>query len=262
MIKNKKTKVEKYYDKWTIHYLNSGYGNVIQAHRPTNIEDLHKYTALKSGMKDGMKILDLGCGVCGPTIYFSEHFNIDITGFAISEEHIKYSKKFLTEKQMEQKIRLVKGEFHNLHKYFEREEFDLILMLEAYGHAANQDKLLRSAESILKKNGHIYIKEYFQKEITGSFKRKRGIKRAIKNMNKLYAYNLPNITKTIKTMRTLNLELIEVNRHKLPLDNEKSVAEFEKTHGIDIFEGGFHYQILEPLELYFKKLADIDAPIV
>jgi ubiquinone/menaquinone biosynthesis C-methylase UbiE len=257
-----KPKVEKYYDKWTIHYLNSGYGNVIQAHRPTNVEDLHEYTAKNAGMKDGMKILDVGCGVCGPTIYFAENFDVQLTGFAISEEHIRYSKKSIAEKNLHEKIKLVKGEFHNLHKYFENEEFDLIIMLEAYGHAANQNKLLRSAEKILKKNGHIYIKEYFQKEITGSWERKRKMKRAIRNMNRIYAYNLPDLTKTIQSFRKLNMELVEVNRHRLPLDNEKSVGEFEETHGIDLFEGGFHYQILEPLELYFKKLSDIDAPIV
>jgi ubiquinone/menaquinone biosynthesis C-methylase UbiE len=257
-----KPKVEKYYDKWTIHYLNSGYGNVIQAHRPTNVEDLHEYTAKSARIKDGMKILDVGCGVCGPTIYFVEHFDIQISGFAISEEHIKYAKKSIAEKNLDKKIKLVKGEFHNLHKYFKTEEFDLILMLEAYGHAANQSKLLHSAEKILKKNGHIYIKEYFQKEINGSLERKRGMKKAINNMNRVYAYNLPDLTKTIHTLRKLNLELVEINRHRLPLDNKNSVEEFEQKHGIDLFEGGFHYQILEPLELYFKKLADIDEPII
>ena len=88
------------------------------------------------------------------------------------------------------------------------------------------------------------------------------MKNAIKNMNEIYAYNLPDLTKTIESMRKLNLELIEVNRHRLQLDNEDSVAQFERTHGIDIFNGGFHFQILEPMELYFKKLIDIDGMII
>ncbi|MFO7790090.1 MAG: class I SAM-dependent methyltransferase [Bacteroidales bacterium] len=258
----KRSQVKTHYDEYTKHYLSSGYGKVIQAHRPTNVEDLLAYTARQAGIKDGMYILDVGCGVCGPAVYFAEHFDVKIDALTISEEQINYSKKFIAEKNLDDKIKLVKGDFHIMDKYFEKETYDLILMLESYGHAKCHKKVIQSAEKVLKKEGRIYIKDYFQKEITGRKQRKNAVKRAIRNMNKTYAYNLPDLIKTIKYLREANMNLLQVNRNKLPLDNEKSVQQFEGEHNIDIFEGGFHYNFLEPLELLFFKPENIDDPII
>jgi hypothetical protein len=52
-----------------------------------------------------------------------------------------------------------------------------------------------------------------------------------------------------------------VKRNELPIDEQEYVAVFEKKYNIDIFEGRFHYQFVEPLELFFKKPTDIDTPI-
>ncbi len=257
----KKSQVKTYYNQYTMHYLSSGYGNVIQAHRPADVKDLLAYTAEQAGIKDGMNILDVGCGVCGPAVYFAEQFDVKINAITISEEQIKYAENLIAEKKLEHKISLVQGDYHALPTYFENEKFDLIIMLESYGHAKHHKKLIQSAEKVLKKKGRIYIKDYFQKELTGNKQRKKGMKRAIKNMNKAYAYNLPDLNKTIKYLRLLDLNLIRVNRNRLPLDNEKSVQQFEEKFNIDLFEGGFHYIFLEPLELLFQKPTDPDEII-
>src|SRR5689334_6724984 len=46
------------------------YGDTIQAFRTTDITKLLEYQARSMGLKNGMKILDAGCGICGPAIYF------------------------------------------------------------------------------------------------------------------------------------------------------------------------------------------------
>lgn len=258
----KKTqKVKDYYNKWTKKYLDSGYGNIIQAHRPADVEKLLDYIAEKSGIKNGIKILDAGCGVCGPAIYFAQKFDVNITAITISEKQVEISKKNIEEAGLYNKIEVKLADFHKLSEYFEKESFDLIIMLESYGHSTCPAKVFEGIEFTLKKEGHVYVKDYFKKQITGSYKRRKAMKRVINNMNKIYAYNLPSLENTIKRIRKTDLELEYITRNQLPLQNEDSVLSFEKIHGIDLFEGGFHYQILEPLELYFKKLSDIDAPI-
>src|SRR6056297_890934 len=109
-----KQNTEKYYDSWTEKYLNSGYGNIIQAHRPTNVEDLLNYTAKKAGIKDEMKILDAGCGVCGPAVFFAKKFDIKIEALTISEVQLNHSKKLINQNELNNKIKLFKGDFHNL----------------------------------------------------------------------------------------------------------------------------------------------------
>lgn len=255
-------KTKKYYDKWTIHYLNSGYGNIIQAHRPTNVEELLDYIAAKSDMKSGMKILDAGCGVCGPAIYFAKKFDVQITAITVSEKQVEIAQRLIKEENLNDKVEVLLADYHNLKTLFKKESFDLVIMLESYGHNQSPKEVFEGIEFVLKKEGHVYIKDYFKKPLTGSKERKKAMKRIIKNMNDVYSYNLPTLEKTIQLIRETDLELEYITRNQLPLQNDDSVLSFEEIHGIDLFEGGFHYQILEPLELYFKKLADIDAPIV
>ncbi len=259
--KVKTTQVEKYYDKWTPHYLQSGYGHIIQAHRPADVTQLLQHIAHNSGIRSGMKILDAGCGICGPAVYFAKQFDISITALTISKVQTEIARKYVADNGLSDKIEVVAGDYHQLAKLFPEESFDLVIMLESFGHALNPELVLSGVNKVLKKEGHIYIKDYFAKEVTGDAIRKKAMKRIIANMNKTYTYNLPDLNRTVKILRELDLELQYIVRNKIPLANDDSVLSFEKTHGIDIFEGGFHYQILEPLELYFKKLTDIDAPI-
>lgn len=254
--------VKNYYNKWTPKYLESGYGNIIQAHRPANVEELLDYIAEKSGIKNGMRILDAGCGVCGPAIYFAKKFDVQITAITISEKQVEIAQKLIKEANLSDKIEVLLADYHNLKTLFNKNSFDLAIMLESYGHSQSPKKIFEGLEFVLNKEAHVYIKDYFKKPLTGSKERKKAMKRVIKNMNDVYSYNLPSLEETIQLIRDTDLELKYITRNQLPLQNDESVLSFEEIHGIDLFEGGFHYQILEPLELYFKKLTDIDAPIM
>lgn len=259
--RHKSKQTQNYYNEWTKHYLQSGYGDVIQAHRPADVKQLLDYIIAQSGMKSGMKILDAGCGVCGPAIYFAQQLDIEIDAISISDEQIRIAKDKIQQNRLEKLIHTHVSDYHNMDKHFQAESFDLIIFLESFGHSTTPNKVLNAAVSLLKPGGKLYIKDYFQKEITGNKTRKTAIRRIIKNMNTAYAYNLPDLNHTIQTLRQSDMELIRINRNELPLDNDKSVLEFEKEHGIDLFEGGFHYRFLDALELLFSKPHDVDEPI-
>jgi len=257
----RKYNVGSYYDKWTKHYMNTGYGNVMQAHRTADVNELLTYIIKNSGIKNGLKILDAGCGICGPSVYIAKKFNVQITALTISKKQATIAKDYISQQNLQHKIEVITGDYHNLSNYFKDETFNLVIMLESYGHCHSPKKVLKGINSVLKKEGHVYIKDYFKKEFTGSHERRSSMKKIVKNMNKVYSYNLPDINKTLKILRRLDFELINIQRNKLPLYNDDSVKEFETNHDIDIFMGGFHYQILEPIEFYFKKPTDIDAEI-
>ena len=258
----KKTRnVEKYYNEWTQRYIDSGYGDVIQAHRPQDLNELLSYISKNSGIKNRMRILDAGCGICGPAIFFAKQFDVNIIAITNSIEQVKIAKSKINEQKLTGKIEVIHADFHKIDTFLKKEDFDLVIMLESYGHATNKKLVLSAISKVLKNEGHLYIKDYFQKEITGSRERKQSMKRFIKNMNNYYAYKLPDVNQTIKILRQLNLNLQYVKRNEVSIGNQEYIAVFEKKYGIDIFEDRFHYQFLEPLELYFRKPADIDAPI-
>ncbi|HQP05297.1 MAG TPA: class I SAM-dependent methyltransferase [Bacteroidales bacterium] len=247
-----------YYDTWTRYYLETGYGDVIQAHRPPDVEQLFRHIINQTGITDGLKILDAGCGVCGPAAYFARHFEVEITSITNSAVQVEIARQKLAQTSLKGKINIQQIDFHKLVENYSAENFDLVLMLESFGHAVDKTALLKGVTHVLKKEGYLYIKDYFAKEITGSHERKRGMKRAIANMNKHYCYNLANLNHTIKTLRNLDLDIIYIMQNPLPIGSQDFVKDFEARHGIDIFEGGFHYLFLEPLELFFKKTGNID----
>lgn len=254
----RKKAVEKYYDEWTHRYISSGYGDIIQAHRPTDVNELMHYICSSAGVRDGMKILDAGCGICGPAVFIAKNFDVTITAVTNSNEQVRLSVDNIERNSLGDKIRILKADYHHLDEYFEKEQFDMVIMLESFGHAVNQKEVLSGVDHVLKKEGWLYIKDYFMKEITGTKERRAGLKKAIKNMNRIYAYNLPDLNQTIKTLRKLDLNLHTIKKTNVPLNNAQSVIAFEKQFNIDIFEGGFHYLFLEPLELLFKKPEQLD----
>lgn len=257
----KKYNTGKYYDQWTKNYLDTGYGNVIQAHRPENVNDLLLYIAKNANIKPGMKILDAGCGICGPAVFFAKNFDVQISAITISDNQKEIANEYIAKENQQNKIEIIKGDFHKLTDYYTDESFDLVIMLESFGHSHSPKQVFNGISRVLKKDGHLYIKDYFRKEFTGDRKRRTAMRNIVKNLNNAYSYNLPDLNESIKLLRLLDLELVYIQRNKLPLSNDNSVKEFETKHNIDIFNNGFHYQVLEPLEIYFKKLSDIDAEI-
>lgn len=260
--KNKIKKVEKYYNELTKSYISSGYGDIIQAHRPPDPVLLLQYLSKNARIKNGMKILDAGCGICGPAIFFAKNFDIHITSITNSLEQVKVAKSKIENELLNDKIEVLLADYHKLYKLFAKESFDLVIMLESYGHAVNKFQVLSGVDYVLRKEGNLYIKDYFQKEITGSKERRKGMIKAIKNMNKCYCYNLPDINQTLKILRNLNLELQYVKKNELQVETQNFVRTFEAENNIDLFDGGFHYLFLEPLELYFRKPTDIDELIL
>lgn len=251
--RSKPNDVGNYYNQWNERYLQY-YGDTIQAHRPEKINDLHQYIMESSGMANGMKILDAGCGVCGPAIYFASHKEIFIEAVTISSAQAETAKKNISEKNLDSKINVAIADFHNADKYFPENHFDMVIFLESFGHSTYQQQAIRAAARIIKPNGYIYIKDYFRKELNGNRERKLLMKKGVKNMNKEYRYNLADLHYTIHWLKKEKFELIFIKTPDFKMDNINVVNAFEDAFGIDLFEGKDKPQIVEPLEILFQKI--------
>lgn len=251
--RTKPNDVGNYYNQWNEKYLKY-YGDTIQAHRPQDIDELHQYILTSSGIASGMKILDAGCGVCGPSIYFASQKHITIEAITISEAQAETAKHNISKKNLEDKINVTVADFHHADQVFPENHFDMVLFLESYGHSTYQKQVIKAAVKVLKKNGFIYIKDYFKKEFSGNSKRKTLMQTGIKNMNKEYCYNLANLYFTIHWLKKEKLELVFIKAPDFKMDNIHVVNAFENAYGIDLFEGQDKPHIVEPLELLFRKV--------
>lgn len=245
--------VGKYYDNWTAKFLQSGYKNVIQAHRSENIEETLDYIIESAGIKDGMHILDAGCGVCGPAIYFATKRNVRIDCVTNSKVQKEIAEEEIEKNNLSDKVKVHLLDYHQLEKLFSEKSFDLVYFLESYGHATDQTRVIKAAHRVLKPGGKFYIKDYFAAETHSSIYKNLRMLLGIKNMNKVYRYNMADLYHTIYTLRNLQMQLVKIQRPVFSWDNDKTLMDFEIANGINLFEGKKVVSIVSPLELLFVK---------
>lgn len=243
--------VENYYNKYTKKYLEV-VPSAIQSHRTAEEPEMFEYFMASMGISDGMRLLDAGCGVCGPAVYFASKYDIRIDAVTNSEVQLQISKENIEKNDLCGKISVVKGDYHFLDRDYNHGAYDVVYFLESYGHACDHKKALKSASKLLKKGGVLYIKDYFQRDV----KNMKVIKKVSSNMNKKYFYNLPDLYYTLHILRNLDFEIIKTGVPRFEHDMGEKAVEFERNNNIDLFGeykvyGRIAYADL--LELVFRK---------
>jgi ubiquinone/menaquinone biosynthesis C-methylase UbiE len=238
--------VRDYYNAFTRKYLNI-YGDVIQAFRPKKEKDLLNYIAVSSGLKWKTKIVDAGCGVCGPARYFAKKFNSEIDAITISEVQKEEAEKKIRQDHLEKNIKVVCGDFHQLTSYFEPENYDAVYFLESLGHSNEPGNAIKEACKILKKSGYIYIKDFYKKEVSDPAEQEK-INKVIGNMNKHYCYNTLDLLEVIRALRNEGFIIDFIKKFDFK-DDTKIRANFEKDMQIDVFEGLPEFAPAEWLEI-------------
>jgi cyclopropane fatty-acyl-phospholipid synthase-like methyltransferase len=243
-------KVGDYYNQWQQHY-NDVYGDTIQAYRPKDKNELMQYIAQSSDIADGMKVLDAGCGICGPAIWLAKHYNVHITGVTVSQIQVEQSIESIRKNCRSEAIEVLHGDYHELSSMFKADTFDRILFLESLGHAADVSRVIGETYKVLKPGGCIYIKDFYYKEPSDNYWNKR-IEKVVANINRLYSYNTLNLNKTLTALRSQNFEIDFVK--KFSFSDDISIRyEFEQRFGIDIFNGESEFYPAEWLEIKCKK---------
>lgn len=105
----------------------------------------------KKYLKDGIKVLDLGCGN-GRLVSLLKDYKIDYVGSDISESLLNYAKK--QEKGKINEFRFVESDMMKLD--FPKESFDIIFMIASFHHLENKKQrleLLQNMNFWLKKDG-------------------------------------------------------------------------------------------------------------
>jgi cyclopropane fatty-acyl-phospholipid synthase-like methyltransferase len=223
--------IQKHYDRFTNTYLEV-VDSAIQSHRSVNEQDMYDYYINIMDIRDGMKLLDAGCGVCGPAIYFARKKDIHIDAINISSTQIDMAKQKIDEYGLSDKINAVSGDFHLMNQYFDASAYDIVYFLEAYGHSTNQEALLTDALQMLKKGGLLYIKDYFKKDVPNM----KPVNKIAGLMNKNYAYNLPCLYNTLSVLRKHHCEILLVRKPGFNDDGGMVSAKFAEKSNIKLFK--------------------------
>lgn len=246
--------IEAYYDRETDSYL-STYGKIIQASRPASDEDFINYLIDVIGLEDGMRVLDAGCGVCGPAIEFAKLKKLDIEAITISGVQVDESNKNIAETNLMDRINVTKGDFSQLDSIYQANSFDRIFFLETLGYAEDIRTVLSSAVKVLKPGGSIYVKGFFEVPILDPAKRKVQ-HHIIEQVRVEYLYKSVDTIDLIEAFRELGLYIEFVKPFSMVEDFTRA-ATFEQQnsfHNIYTTAINSSFQIVEVLEVKFRKI--------
>lgn len=118
------------------------------------VEMLQSYVE-KAGLKDGMEILDLGCGWGSGALYFAEVLpKANITAFSNS----RTQKEYIDSKAKEKGLKNLKVITGNVVDYeFEKEAFDRVVSIELFEHMKNYELLMAKISRALKPGGKLFV---------------------------------------------------------------------------------------------------------
>jgi sterol 24-C-methyltransferase len=105
-------------------------------------------------MNANTKALDVGCGVGGPMRNIQAFTGSDITGVTINEYQVRVGNQYSAQKGVDEKCRIVQGDFQNLAELFQKEEFDVAFEIEATCHSPDRVKTFSGVNHCLKKGGY------------------------------------------------------------------------------------------------------------
>lgn len=125
-----------------------------------------------SGFKENSKILDMGCGVGGSSLFLAENINAEVTGININRKQIE-----IAEKINHPKLKFICANY--LESELESSKFDGIWALETICHCQDKNDFIKEANRLLKPGGHLVLAEYFirQEEFNESKAIKKWLRR-------------------------------------------------------------------------------------
>ena len=243
------TDVERYYEEMTPAYL-SGFGEVFQGSRPESTEELLGYIAEAADLREGMRVLDAGCGVCGPATWFARHRGAEVEGLTVSPLQVVEATRRIAEEGLSGSVTVRAGDFHALDRLYPKDSFDRVLFLESLCHAEDYRRVLEGARAVLKAGGALYIKDFYAVDYRAWPERLAAQAADLHRLNSLYRLAVPDLASLVDLVGELGLTILymrspafeptyrqwaEYERHAGRSWNPQSGAPGEVIQGIELF---------------------------
>ncbi|KAL4965299.1 sterol 24-C-methyltransferase [Aspergillus stella-maris] len=116
------------------------------------------YLAHQMGIKPGMKVLDVGCGVGGPAREIVKFTDANVVGFNNNDYQIQRATRYAEAEGLSDKLSFVKGDFMQMQ--FPDNSFDAVYAIEATVHAPELVGVYREIQRVLKPGGIFGVYEW------------------------------------------------------------------------------------------------------
>ena len=120
------------------------------------------YLAHQIGIKDDMRVLDVGCGVGGPAREIAKFTGAKIVGLNNSDYQIDRATQYAAKEGLSSQLSFVKGDFMQM--TFPENSFDAVYAIEATVHAPTLEGIYSQIFRVLKPGGVFGVYEWVMKE--------------------------------------------------------------------------------------------------
>ncbi len=167
-----------FYKKFWGKHIHHGYFETGKESKEVAAEKLIKLLVKHGNIKKGSRVLDVGCGVGGTSIWLAQNLGCKITGISISPVQIDMAKKAV-------------GKMKNAPQFFVQDandlnnlegKFDVIWAVEMISHLKNRADLFKNFERLLAKGGKICITDWMKDDKISQSRRKKFIEPIEKGM--------------------------------------------------------------------------------
>lgn len=159
-------KVQRFYDLGSPYYykiygehIHDGYYVTGRESKEEAQENLIRLLVEKARIKKGGRILDVGCGVGGSSIWLAENLGAVTVGITISPVQVEIARKLARDRKVKSSFLLMDAEKMSL-----TESYDVIWAVAVLSHFRNQENFLRSATKLLNKRGKFIIFDWMVDE--------------------------------------------------------------------------------------------------
>jgi tocopherol O-methyltransferase len=174
---NEKHKIIEHYDFASPYYrllwgehIHHGYWLSGDESKETAQIQLIEHLAQLANIKAGSRVLDIGCGFGGSSIYLAKKYGASVTGITISPVQVQMAKDEAAKTNVDASFLLMDAEEMQF-----AQPFDLLWSVESISHYQNPRQFFASAAQFLKPGGRFALTDWFQKEDLSAAEKKKFI---------------------------------------------------------------------------------------
>jgi tocopherol O-methyltransferase len=145
-----------YRDVWGVH-IHHGYWKNGAESKEEAQEQLIRELIARAEIKNGCRVLDVGCGMGGSAIFLSEILDAHVTGITISPVQVELGNELARQRGAD--VQLVQMDAEALEM---KEQFDVVWSVEAISHLNNRRDCLQSLARVLEHGGQFVIADWFK----------------------------------------------------------------------------------------------------
>jgi tocopherol O-methyltransferase len=158
-----------YYSLWGEH-IHHGYWIRGDETKETAQIQLIEHLARLADLERGSRVLDIGCGFGGTSIYLARQYGVSATGITISPVQVNMANREAKKQNLDAEFLLMDAEALNF-----SEPFDLLWSVESISHYQDIPKFFSLAVKFLKPGGTFALTDWFRKDNPTPAERKKFI---------------------------------------------------------------------------------------